>query len=176
MAQATPHRHNKMTPNILRSLVFRLRGARFTINPHAIHIGRGTKLHKLWVLAAVYDNGSQGRITIGVNCAINYDFHCTAASSVVIGDNVLIAPRVHITDCDHVVDETKPTTKRNDFKASPVVVEHNCWIGVGAIILKGVQLGHHSIVGAGSVVTKSFPPYSIIAGNPAKRIGTSEIL
>ena len=163
-----------MIPNILRSLVFRLLGARFTINPHAIHIGKGTKLHKPWVLAAVYDNGAQGQIIIGSNCVINYDFHCSAASSVVIGDNVLIAPRVHITDCDHVVDETKPTTERGDFKSSPVVVEHDCWIGIGTIILKGVQIGHHSTIGGGSVVTKSFPPFSIIAGNPAKQIGTNE--
>jgi len=170
----TFQRHNKMISNVLRSVAFRLLGARFTINPQAIHIGKGTKLHKPWVLAAVYDNGSQGHITIGTSCVINYDFHCSAASSVIIGDNVLIAPRVYITDCDHIVDETKPTTKRGDFNTLPVMVEHNCWIGVGVTILKGVHLGHHSIVGAGSVVTKSFPPCSIIAGNPAKQISPTK--
>ncbi len=59
-------------------------------------------------------------------------------------------------------------------KQADVVIGPRCWIGTHCIILKGVHLGEGTIVGAGSVVTKSFPPYSVIAGNPATLIRSVE--
>ncbi len=51
-----------------------------------------------------------------------------------------------------------------------VIIEDDCWIGAGAIILNGITIGKGSVVGAGSVVTKDVPPYTIVAGNPARKI------
>jgi acetyltransferase-like isoleucine patch superfamily enzyme len=62
-----------------------------------------------------------------------------------------------------------------DYDYAPVVIEDYCFIGTHSVILKGVEIGHHSVVGAGAVVTQNFPPYSIIAGVPAKRIGVVSI-
>lgn len=59
---------------------------------------------------------------------------------------------------------------------APVVIEDNCFIGYGAIVLMGVNVGHDSIVGAGAVVTKDVPPRSVVAGNPAKVICTIDEL
>lgn len=56
------------------------------------------------------------------------------------------------------------------YSKGKIVIGHDCWIGVGSIILSGVELGNGCIVAAGSVVTKSFSPYSIIGGAPAKLI------
>lgn len=100
-----------------------------------------------------------------------HGFQCNAAVSVEIQDYVLIAPRVFITDSDHIVDpQGDRTTLSDKFTSAPVVIEHDCWIGVNAVILKGVRIGHHSIIGANAVVTKDVPPHSTAVGIPAKII------
>jgi acetyltransferase-like isoleucine patch superfamily enzyme len=60
--------------------------------------------------------------------------------------------------------------KNIEIGASPIIIEDDAWIGFNSIILKGVTIGKGSIVGAGSVVTKSVPPWTIVGGNPAKII------
>ncbi len=85
---------------------------------------------------------------------------------VSIGEHVGIAPGVKIISRNHDIYDI---WKRGELR--PVVIEDYCWIGSNAVILPGVHLGKHTIVGAGSVVTKSFTcGYCIIAGNPAKII------
>ena len=59
----------------------------------------------------------------------------------------------------------------NKGRKLKLVIEDDCWIGCGAIILTGVKIGRGAIIGAGSVVTKDVKPYSIVLGNPAKKIG-----
>jgi acetyltransferase-like isoleucine patch superfamily enzyme len=54
------------------------------------------------------------------------------------------------------------------------VIEHNCWLGVNAVVLKGVRIGHHSTVGANAVVTRDVPPRSVVAGVPARVIGSQK--
>ena len=79
-----------------------------------------------------------------------------------IGDNTLIAPGVKIISANHDFEN-----KLDYVRKLPVVIGKNCWIGANAVILPGVELGDNVIVGAGSVVTKSFGNNLIIAGNPA---------
>ena len=86
---------------------------------------------------------------------------------------MLIAPGVFITDSDHVVEPNGvPVTQNQLLKTRPVHIQDNCWLGVNAVVLKGVTVGHDSIVGANAVVTRNVPPYSIAAGNPARVIKT----
>lgn len=61
------------------------------------------------------------------------------------------------------------------FVGGGVRIEDDCWIGAGAIILNGVTIGKGSVVGAGAVVTKDVAPYTIVAGNPARKIKDIEI-
>lgn len=86
-----------------------------------------------------------------------------------MGDDTIFAPGVMIISANH---------DPNDFsrwvEAGPITIGKRCWIGVGAIILPGVQLGDDVIVGAGAVVTKSFPSGSVIAGVPAKVISVND--
>jgi lipopolysaccharide O-acetyltransferase len=90
-----------------------------------------------------------------------------------IGKNVLIASNVFITDSDHLVEPAGlPVTVNKKLVTEPVIIGDNCWIGQNAVILKGVTVGHDSIIGASAVVTRDVPPCSVVAGNPARVIRT----
>lgn len=88
-----------------------------------------------------------------------------AKGKIYIGDYTQIAANVGIISSNHVLEDNR----KHNFQE--VHIGKYCWIGMGAIILPGVVLGNYTIVGAGSVVTKSFPDgYCVLAGNPANRI------
>lgn len=113
-------------------------------------------------------------IEIGDNVGIS---GCTISASraIKIGDNVLIGSGVAIVDQDaHPID---PDDRRNGvgiINAAPIIIEDDVFIGARAIVLKGVTIGRGSVIGAGSIVTKDIPPFSIAAGNPARVIGSSK--
>lgn len=150
-----------------RSVVGQCRLAR---RARSVSIGHHTTLGNGWAIVDLQPLALSDRpkIRIGSHCTILHDFQCNANVSVEVQDYVLIAPRVFITDSDHIVAEQgEKTTLCKKFRSSPVVIEHNCWIGVNAVVLKGVTIGHHSIIGANSVVTHDVPPCSTVAGVPA---------
>ena len=143
-------------------------------NPRVISIGHHSTISDGWALADLTPSQGSGqpKIRIGSFCTILHEFQCNASVSVELEDYVLIAPRVFISDSDHIVDEAGArTTLCRQFRSAQVVVEHDCWLGVNAVILKGVRIGHHSIVGANAVVTRDVEPHTIVAGIPAKPIG-----
>ncbi|MDP1842845.1 MAG: acyltransferase [Sediminibacterium sp.] len=115
-------------------------------------------------------------IIIGNNVCFNTDVHIGAINKVFIGDNVLIASRVYISDHSHgeiTAEAIKlPPSKRALFSKGPVIIENNVWIGEGVSILPDVIIGVNSIIGANSVVTRSIPPNSVVVGNPARVIKT----
>ncbi|WP_276038094.1 acyltransferase [Desulfovibrio mangrovi] len=91
------------------------------------------------------------------------------ASNISIGDGTIVGSNVIITDCDwHSVSPSDRRANRfNTIKNSqPVVIRENVWVGMNAVILKGVSIGENSVIGAGAVVTKDVPPNSIAYGNP----------
>lgn len=143
-------------------------------NPCAVSIGAYVTMLSQYVLADLRPGaGEYPKIIIGDGCTIQFRFQCNAARSVVIGKNVLIASNVLITDSDHIVEPGGlPVTRNPRFVTRPVRIEDNCWIGQNAVILKGVTVGHDSIIGANSVVTRSVPPFSVAAGNPARVVKT----
>ncbi len=110
-------------------------------------------------------------ITIGNNVGIGRCCQITAVNRIEIGDGVLIGSNVLITDHSHGnTDEESiriPPLSRKLETKGPVVIGNNVWIGSGVAILPNVQIGDNSIVGANSVVTKSFSNNSVIGGNPA---------
>lgn len=114
-----------------------------------------------------------GKIDISEDVAIDDYSYIISGQSVKIGKGTLIAAAVYISDCDHKLPLAKfrdnPTAPES-LVGSPVVIGEHVWIGTHAVILKGVEIGDNSIIGAGSIVTKSVPPNSIAVGNPAKVI------
>jgi len=87
-------------------------------------------------------------------------------AKIYIGKGTYIAPNVGIITANH-----DPSDLGKYLDGEDVIIGKNCWIGMNAVILPGVELGDHTIVGAGSVVTKSFPDGNVIvAGNPARII------
>ena len=113
-------------------------------------------------------------IVIGNNVQINDYVHIGAVGSIKIGNNVLMASKIYITDHNHgSYDEyisDHPMSIPIDRKAicKPVFIGDNVWIGESVCILPGVTIGEGCVIGALSVVTKSIPPYSIAVGSPAK--------
>jgi acetyltransferase-like isoleucine patch superfamily enzyme len=152
-----------------RSILWR---SLFVNNPRAIAIGSRVTVTSQFILADLCpERGEIPKIIIGDGCIINFRFQCNAAQLVRIGRNVLIASNVLITDSDHVVEPGgTPVTRNHRFVTYPVCIEDNCWLVQNAVILKGVTVGHDSIVGANAVVTKDVPSYSVVAGNPARVI------
>jgi acetyltransferase-like isoleucine patch superfamily enzyme len=113
-------------------------------------------------------------VIFGNNVSLEYDCHIGAVNRVEIHENVLIASRVYISDHAHgIADYPDIIISPNDRTVQskgPVIIEKNVWIGEGACILPGVTVGHNSIIGANSVVTKDVPPFSVVAGAPARII------
>jgi acetyltransferase-like isoleucine patch superfamily enzyme len=102
-------------------------------------------------------------IAIGARSFINSGVMIDAASSVMIGERCLIGDAVVIQDSNyHEIDEGA------GVKVAPVSIGDNVWIARGAIILPGVAIGDHSVIGAGSVVTRNVPARVVAAGNPAR--------
>jgi len=114
------------------------------------------------------------KIIIGDNVFIQMDCHIGAINNITIGDNVLLASKVYITDHFHgkiIAEEMHlPPAHRKLFSKGPVIIENNVWLGEGVVVLPGVTIGENSIVGANAVVTKSIPKNSVVGGNPARII------
>jgi len=113
-------------------------------------------------------------IIIGNNVSFNFNCHIGCINRIVIGDNVLFASNIFVSDhfhgTSHNLDTAEPPAKRELFNKGPVVIEKNVWVGENVVIMPGVTIGENSIIGANAVVTKSFPKNSVLAGVPATLI------
>jgi acetyltransferase-like isoleucine patch superfamily enzyme len=130
-----------------------------------------------------------GSISIGNNVYCSSDVKIFCRNSIVIGSNVAIASQVVIYDHDsmplnHLMRRNITTYVTHNYmcssfyrqmpwagvNSSPICIEDDVWIGTRCLILKGVTIGSSSVVAAGSVVTKNVPPFSLVAGVPARII------
>ncbi len=126
------------------------------------YVGGGVKIY-----------GSE--VEIGDNVFIGHSSHIGVRKTV-IGNNVLLAPHVSIVGDDHRFDTVGVTIFSTGLHANSalpieqrsVVIEDDCWLGFGVIVLPGVKIAEGCVIGAGSVLTKSTEPYGIYIGSPAK--------
>jgi acetyltransferase-like isoleucine patch superfamily enzyme len=115
-----------------------------------------------WQAGAVLEIGANFGMTGGSLCA---------AERITIGDNVAVGANTSIIDTDfHPLDPELRRVKPSEAKTAAIVIENDVFIGMNCLILKGVTIGQGSVIGAGSVVTRSVPQGVLVAGNPAKLI------
>ncbi|MGK2849441.1 MAG: acyltransferase [Candidatus Limnocylindrales bacterium] len=130
------------------------------------------------VLARVLFDRPDGSLTVGARTFVGAST-IVIAERIDIGDDVLIAWGCTIVDHDShalrfddrrrdVVDWLRGAKDWSHVEIKPVTIQDKVWIGLNAIIVKGVTLGEGSVVAAGSVVTSDVPPYALVAGNPAR--------
>jgi maltose O-acetyltransferase len=110
------------------------------------------------------------RVTVGENTFIGHETIIMGGESAIyIGKNCDISSRVSIVSGTHKID-MKNVRSAGEGTGKDIIIEDGVWIGFGAIILPGARIGFKSIIGAGTIVSKEIPPYSIAAGNPCKII------
>lgn len=107
-------------------------------------------------------------ISIGNNTTINRNTNIL--SQVTIGSNVSIAPNVVIIGANHMFTNPDKTIKSQGCTSKGIIIEDDVWIATNSSILDGVTVGKGSVIAAGAVVNKDVPPYSVVAGVPAKVI------
>lgn len=114
-------------------------------------------------------------IFIGNNVHINRNCYIWAGkkSKIQIGDDFVCGPGVFIASGNHGSKKNQLIRQQEGVERD-VIIGADVWLGAYVIVLPGVQIGEGAIVGAGSVVTKDVPPYTIVAGVPAKQIGQRE--
>lgn len=112
------------------------------------------------------DYGSN--IFVGSNCFINYNCVMLDNAEIRLGDNCMIAPCVSFYTAGHTL---YPDARNKGYEYGvPITVGNNVWIGGNTVICPGVSIGDNAVVGAGSVVTKDVPAWTLAAGNPCKPV------
>jgi acetyltransferase-like isoleucine patch superfamily enzyme len=134
--------------------------------------GRVTLADKVAIhRGAVLETGQGGYIDIGAGSSVHPGCQVKAyVQPVVIGEGVMLAANVAIYSYDHGMAPDVPIRKQPLSAKGPVSIDHEAWIGTGAIILSGVTIGEGAVVAAGAVVTKDIPAGAIAVGNPARVI------
>lgn len=109
-------------------------------------------------------------VKIGKNVFINFHSVFLDTCLITIGDRTLVGPNVSFFSGFHPLDPALRDGTRGPELGKEVHIKEDCWIGGNVVILPGVTIGRGSTVGAGSVVTKDVPEFTVVAGNPARII------
>jgi len=131
-----------------------------------LRLGNDVHLARFCTLRA----GERG-ITIHDGAGINTRAYIDGNGEVEIGRNALLSPGVQVISGNHVFDRTDIPIRDQGTAYGKVTIGEDCWLGTNAILLPGVTVGRGSVVGAGAVVTRDFPDFSIALGVPARVVG-----
>ena len=161
--------------------------------PDRIRIGPGSRIGRNAVLRANTDvqpgitlgrdvliqdsviiNANRGQVRLGDRSWLGPFCLVYGNGGVQLGDNVLVAAHTTINSVSHSSERCDIPINDQPVLSDPVLIEDDVWIGLNAVILQGITIGRGSIIGAGAVVTRSIPPWSIAVGVPAKVIGKRE--
>jgi acetyltransferase-like isoleucine patch superfamily enzyme len=120
---------------------------------------------------SVLINANRGQVTLGDHSWLGPFCLVYGNGDVTIGSNVLVAGHTSINTVSHSTDRCDVPINDQPVVVDPVIIEDDVWIGLNAVILQGVTIGRGSIVGAGAVVNRSIPPWSVAMGVPARVVG-----
>lgn len=157
----------------------------FLVNPWFHHKGRQARIrrsvrrdlfpfnhfsigeHSLVEDFSVLNNGV-GTVTIGEYTVVGISN--VIIGPVVIGNGVMLAQHVVISGLNHGYEDVHISPSKQQVSTNCIYIDDDVWIGANATVTAGVRIGRHSVIGAGSVVTRDIPAYSVAVGNPARVI------
>ncbi|AUV81821.1 hypothetical protein C2R22_09315 [Salinigranum rubrum] len=135
--------------------------------PERTVFGAHTRISPHTVLKAMEPHGIQ----FGSHCTLHeFGF---LAGNITIGDGVRIAQKVSMHSFNHRTDPSRPI-RSQELDHGEIVIHDDVWIGCDVSILKDVEIGEGAVVGAGAVVVEDVDPYSVVAGNPARQVGSRQ--
>ncbi len=144
------------------------------LNEHHISIGAHTMIGPHVALSVGMVEGqevmSSPVVTIGDRCLIGRGSGIVGHLCIEIGDDVWTGHHVYITDQNHGYEDLDVPISRQTQPERAVRIGNGSWLGHGTVVLPGVTIGKHVVVGANSVVTKDIPDYSVAVGSPARVI------
>ena len=127
----------------------------------------GKKVDESFLLVPPFYTAGGNEIRVGHHVFVNQNCTFYDLGGLDIADDVMIGPNVSIITAGHPLE---PSQRRAATIGKPIVIERGVWIAAGAIIIGGVTVGEHSVIAAGSVVTKDVPAHTLVGGNPARVI------
>jgi acetyltransferase-like isoleucine patch superfamily enzyme len=153
-----PFRHKKGKGSLIR------RRTRMDVLPfNTFILGRYSTIEDF----ATINNG-MGAVIIGDHVRVGIGN--VIIGPVRIGNHVILAQHIVLSGLNHGYTDPDVPIALQPCSVGEIVVEDDCWIGANSVITAGVTIGRHSVVAGGSVVTKNVPPYTVVAGNPARPI------
>jgi acetyltransferase-like isoleucine patch superfamily enzyme len=136
-----------------------------------IMLGRDVQIERDCWIQTIPGNGpdNEAKLVIGSYAGIGMGACISAARKVMIGEHVLLGRNVYISDHAHAFEDIKvPIMRQGITGISPVSIGRNTWLGQNVVVLPGVTIGEHCVIGANSVVKSSIPDFSVAVGAPAR--------
>jgi acetyltransferase-like isoleucine patch superfamily enzyme len=135
--------------------------------PEGIELGAGSSLQRGGWLYCVAQDGGKARLAIGSGCILGYNNHITAVREVIIGDHVLTANNVYVSDNVHEFEDiSRPIMHQPVIFKGHVSIGDGAWLGENVCII-GASVGRNCVIGANAVVTHDIPDYCVAVGIPA---------
>lgn len=141
------------------------------VSPKCVLVGKGVCIGyncRIEGVTQYLDKHFSPSIFLCEGVTIQQNAHITCAASISIGKNTAVAANVTITDINHLYEDVSLPIEYQNIEVNPVRIGDECKIYNNAVILPGVSIGNHCVVGANSVVTHDVPDYCVVAGAPAK--------
>jgi acetyltransferase-like isoleucine patch superfamily enzyme len=136
-----------------------------------MNVGEDVIVHRdCWIQSPLgHGDEKSAKLIIKSHAGIGMGAHISAARQIIIGEYVLLARNVYISDHAHAFEDINaPIMHQGINNIAPVSIDRHTWLGQNVVVLPGVTIGQHCVIGANSVVNRSIPEFSVAVGSPAR--------